>query len=186
MRSEEKTPALKGLPARAAARLLSPLASLLTASIVAMMLAACGFQLRGVAPLPFDSLFVQAPSSSQFANLLKRAVRTGSGARVTDRPDEADVILQIMSETQERQILSLSGGGRVGEYQLRYRVAFRLTDRQNREHIPASEIVLHRDYSFTDEQALSKQSEEALLFRDMRTDAVQQLVRRLQAARLKS
>ncbi|MBI2295534.1 MAG: hypothetical protein HYU76_05770, partial [Betaproteobacteria bacterium] len=55
-----------------------------------------------------------------------------------------------------------------------------------REHIPASEIVLKRDYSFNDEQALSKESEEALLFRDMRNDAVQQLVRRLQAAKLKS
>ena len=153
---------------------------------MATMLAACGFQLRGVAPLPFDSVFVQAPASSQFANLLKRAVRTGSGARVTERPEQAEVILQILNETQERQILSLSGGGRVGEYQLRYRVAFRLTDRENREHIAATEIVVNRDYSFSDEQALAKQTEEALLFRDMRGDAVQQLVRRLQAARLKS
>lgn len=166
--------------------LLSPLASLLAAIVMAMTLAACGFQLRGVAPLPFDSIYVDAPASSYFANQLKRAMRTGSGARVTDRPEQAQVILQILDETQERQILSLSGGGRVGEYLLRYRVAFRLTDRENREHIPATEIVLHRDYSFSDEQALAKQTEEALLFRDMQGDAVHQLVRRLQAARLRS
>ena len=39
---------------------------------------------------------------------------------------------------------------------------------------------------FSDAQALSKESEEALLYRDMRDDAVQQLVRRLRAAKLKS
>ena len=77
-------------------------------------------------------------------------------------------------------------GGRVSEFQLRYRVAFRLTDSKNREHIPASEILLWRDYSFNDEQALAKEHEERLLYRHMRDDAVQQLVRRLQAAQLKS
>ena len=55
-----------------------------------------------------------------------------------------------------------------------------------REHIPATEIVLKRDFSYSDDQALSKDSEEALLYRDMRSDAVHQLVRRLQAAKLRS
>lgn len=151
-----------------------------------LLLSACGFQLRGTAALPFDSIYVQAASSSQLAGQLKRAVRAGSAARLADHPDEAQVILQIMNELQERQILSLTGGGRVSEYQLRYRVAFRLTDGKNREHIAASEILLKRDYTFTDDQALSKEHEEALLYRDMRNDAVHQLVRRLQAAKLQS
>ena len=152
----------------------------------AFVLSACGFQLRGSATLPFSTLYVQAPPTSQFATQLKRAVRSGSGTRIAERPEQAEVILQIMSELQEKQILSLGGGGRVSEYQLRYRVSFRLTDSKNREHIPASEIVLRRDYSFSDDQALSKESEEALLYRDMRNDAVSQLVRRLQAAKIQS
>ena len=163
---------------------LPPSAFFLVAT--ALLVAACGFQLRGTATLPFSSIYVQAPPSSVFATQLKRAVLAGSGTRIAEQPGEAEVILQIMSELQEKQILSLSGGGRVSEFQLRYRVSFRLTDGKNREHIPASEIVLRRDYSFTDDQALSKESEEALLYRDMRNDAVGQLVRRLQAAKLKS
>ncbi len=152
-----------------------------------MLLASCGFQLRGSAPLPFQSIYVQAAPASQFATLFKRAVRTGSsGTRLTDQPGDAEVILQIMTELQEKQILTLSGGGRVSEFQLRYRVSYRLTDGKNREHIPASEIVLKRDLSFSDQQALSKEAEEALLYRDMRNDAVQQMVRRLQAAKLQS
>jgi LPS-assembly lipoprotein len=162
---------------------LVPYAFCLAASL---LLAGCGFQLRGTAPMPFESIYVRAAESSQFASQLKRAVRAGSGARLTDRPDDAQVILQVLNELQERQILSLTGGGRVSEFRLRYRVSFRLTDSQNREHIPATEIVMRRDYSYSDDQALSKDAEEALLYRDMRTDAVQQIVRRLQSARLRS
>lgn len=154
--------------------------------LAAALLAGCGFQLRGTATLPFNSMYVQAATTSVFAVQLKRAVVSGSGARITERPEQAEVILQILSEQQEKQILSLSGGGRVSEYQLRYRVSFRLTDSKNREHIPASEIVMRRDYTYNDSQVLATESEEALLYRDMRNDAVSQLVRRLQAAQLRS
>jgi LPS-assembly lipoprotein len=152
----------------------------------ALLVAACGFQLRGTATLPFNSMYVQAAPASVFATQLKRAVVAGSGTRIAERPEQAEVILQITNELQEKQILSLGGGGRVSEFQLRYRVSFRLTDSKNREHIPASEIVLRRDFAFQDDLALSKESEEALLYRDMRNDAVNQLMRRLQAAKLKS
>jgi LPS-assembly lipoprotein len=160
--------------------------SLIPLLAAALLLASCGFQLRGTAPLPFTSLYVQAPVTSQLAVQLKRAVRATSGTRVTETPEEAQVILQIVNELTEKKILSLSGGGRVSEYLLLYRVSFRLTDGKNREHIPASELLLKRDFSFNDEQALAKEAEERLLYRHMRDDAVQQLVRRLQAAQLKS
>ena len=162
----------------------SSLIPLLAAAL--LLLASCGFQLRGTAPLPFTSLYIQAPVTSQLAVQLKRAVRATSDTRVTETPEEAQVVLQITNELTEKKILSLSGGGRVSEYLLLYRVSFRLTDSKNREHIPASEILLRRDYSFNDEQALAKEHEERLLYRHMRDDAVQQLVRRLQAAQLKS
>jgi LPS-assembly lipoprotein len=151
-----------------------------------LLLAACGFHLRGVAELPFESIYVQAGSKSLLAQDLKRAVRSGSSTRVAEKPEEAQVTLQIINELQEKQILSLTGGGRVAEYELRYRILFRLTDAKQREHIAASEIVLRRDYSYRDDQALASESQEALLYRNMRSDAVEQLVRRLQGAKLKS
>lgn len=161
---------------------LHPSSLLLAAT--ALLLAACGFQLRGPAVLPFETMYVLAAPSSPFANQLKRVVQSGSGTRVTDKPADAQVILHILNELREKQILSLSGGGRVREFQLRYRVSFRLYDNQNREYIPASEIVLRRDFSFNDAEVLAKETEEALLYRDMQTDAVQQMLRRLQATRI--
>jgi LPS-assembly lipoprotein len=151
----------------------------------ALLLAGCGFQLRGAASLPFETVYVQAPPTSQFATQLKRVVTWGSQTRVVERPADARVSLHILNEAREKQVLSLSGGGRVREYLLRYRISYRLTDNRNvEEYIGVSEIVLQRDFSYNDSEALAKEAEEALLFRDMQNDAVQQLVRRLQAARL--
>ena len=152
----------------------------------ALLLSACGFQLRGAAPMPFKSMYVEAAPASQFAAQFRRVVRASGDTQMAERPADAQVILQILNELQDKQILSLSGGGRVSEYRLHYRVFFRLTDVKNHEHIAASEIVLKRDYSYSDSQALSSNFDEALLFRDMRDDAVRQLVRRLQATKLQS
>lgn len=168
------------------ARHFPPVSAVLMMLTATALLSACGFQLRGQATLPFETLFVQASPTSPFALQLRRAVQSGSSTRITERADQAEAVLQVLNELAEKEILSLGSGGRVREFQLRYRVSYRLTDLRNREHIPASEIVLRRDYSFNDEQALSKEAEEALLYRDMREDAVQQLVRRLQLAKLQS
>jgi LPS-assembly lipoprotein len=164
---------------------LTPHASHLTAAaMLCMALAACGFQLRGQAALPFDSIYVSG--SPAFATQVARAVRAGSTTRVTDNPKDAQVTLQILSEGRERAILSLSGAGRVRELQLRYRVSYRLYDKNNKEYIPLSEVLLKRDLTYSDADVLGKEQEEALLYRDMQSDAVQQLMRRLQASRIDS
>jgi LPS-assembly lipoprotein len=118
-----------------------------------------------------------------FATQLKRVVTSGSRTEIVEDPKAAQATLQLVFEQREKEILSLSGGGRVREFQLRYRVRYRVVDNTQREVVPTSEILLRRDFSFNDQEALSKESEEALLYRDMQTDAVQQLLRRLQVVK---
>ena len=146
-----------------------------------LFLTACGFQPRGAATLPFETLYVEAPKGSLFAMQLKRVVGTYSKTRLATKPEDADATLHVMNEFREKEILSLSAGGRVRELQLRYRVQYQVFDKKRLLIAEPGEIVLRRDYSFNDQEQLSKESEEALLYRDMQTDAVQQLVRRLQA-----
>jgi LPS-assembly lipoprotein len=153
------------------------------AIVTALLLSACGFHPRGSATLPFDTLYVEAAQGSLFATQLKRVIGSGSSTRITATPAEADATLQVLSEYREKEILSLSAGGRVRELQLRYRLQYQVYDRQKNLITAPGEIVLRRDYSFNDQEQLSKESEEALLYRDMQNDAVQQLVRRLQAAK---
>lgn len=150
--------------------------------VAALLLSSCGFQLRGSATLPFNTLYVEAPQASLFANQLRRVIGFGSQTRITNNQAEADATLQVLNELREKEILSLSAGGRVRELQLRYRVQYQVYDKNKKLIAPPGEIVLRRDYSFNDQEQLSKESEEALLYRDMQADAVQQLVRRLQAA----
>lgn len=155
----------------------------LTALLFVLLLAGCGFQLRGAANLPFESLYVQAPAGSQFGTQFKRVVAAGSGTRIVNSQNEAQATLIVISELREKTILSLSGSGRVREFQLRYRMSYRMLDSKKVEILPTTEIALTRDFSFNDQDTLSKESEEALLFRDMQNDAVHQLVRRLQVVK---
>jgi LPS-assembly lipoprotein len=155
----------------------------LIALLCTLLIAGCGFQLRNTASLPFETLYVQAPVGSQFAQQFKRVVTYGSSTKIVDDPKDAEATLILVGELREKNILSLSGAGRVREFQLRYRMTYRMINKATVETIPATEIALTRDFSFNDQETLSKESEEALLFRDMQNDAVQQLVRRLQATK---
>jgi LPS-assembly lipoprotein len=147
------------------------------------MMAACGFQLRGQAAIPFQTVRVETPEFSAFADDLERAIRSGNKVRIVNTRDEAEAVIQIVGESQEKHILSLSSGGKVREFELRYRVAYRLTNRAGVDLALPGEIVLRRDMTYDDTLVLAKESEELLLFRDMRTDAVRQILRRLSVAK---
>ena len=78
-------------------------------SSVAMTLSSCGFQLRGQAAIPFQTLLRRdARAIRLFANDLERAIRSGSKTRIVTSREEAEAVLQIIGEVQEKQILSLS------------------------------------------------------------------------------
>lgn len=153
------------------------------ALVVTLMLAACGFQLRGRTDLPFETIYVEGMDYSPFTGQLRRAIETASSTRLAENATDAQAILTLIGESQERAILALSGGGRVREFQLRYRVSFRVHDGKGREWLPADEVILRRDLTYDDTQVLAKEAEAQLLFRDMQADAVNQVLRRIQAIR---
>jgi LPS-assembly lipoprotein len=145
-------------------------------------LAGCGFRLRGTADVPFQTLYVPN-SDSGIALDLKRNVQAGTQAKVVDDAKQAEAVLVFSEEFREKNILSLTSQGRVREFQLRYRVGFRVHDGKGGEFIPQTSIALTRDITFNDTDVLAKEAEEQLLFRDMQTDMVQQIMRRLAVSR---
>lgn len=152
---------------------------LVTALVLA--LAGCGFQLRGTANVPFETVYIPGATGG-IALDLKRNIEAGTRAKVVNDPKTADAIVQFTEETRQKEILSLTGTGRVREYQLRYRVGFRVHDGKGADYVPQSTIQLTRDITFNDSDVLAKENEEGLLYRDMQLDMVQQLMRRLAAA----
>ena len=147
-----------------------------------MLLAGCGFRLRGTANVPFETIHVPGATTG-IALDLKRYIEAGTRARVVDDPKAAQALLQVTEEARSREILSLTSAGRVREFQLRYRVGFRVHDGKGGEFVPVSVIQLTRDMTYSDAEILAKEQEEQLLFRDMRTDMVQQILRRLASAK---
>ncbi len=155
----------------------------LGATAATALLAGCGFRPRGEATYPFESLYVNAPTSPPLAAELVRAIGAASQAKVVDTAIGAQVVLDIPSAIDDKEVLSLSSGGSVREYQLIKRVQFRLRDKDGIDWMPSGQIVIRRSYTFNETQVLARDLQEQRLLREMQTDAVQQIVRRLQGAR---
>ena len=151
--------------------------------LLALVLAACGFTLRGTQQLPFSSIALNFPPNSPLGVELARNIRTGTNTKIVADPGKAAAVFDLMGEMRDRQVLTLNAQGRAIEYVLRDRLQFRLRDAQGRDVIEPTELQVQRDIAFNDSQRLSKESEEVLLYRDMQTDLVQQLLRRIAAAK---
>ena len=147
-----------------------------------LTLAACGFRLRGTAEVPFETIFLPGATGG-IALDLKRNIQVGTRAKVVDDASQAEAVLQFTEETRAKEVLSLTGTGKVREFQLRYQVGFRVHDGKGGEYVPPSTIQLTRDVTFNDAEILAKEQEEQILFRDMQSDMVQQILRRLAAAK---
>jgi LPS-assembly lipoprotein len=145
------------------------------------LLSACGFQPRGIARLPFQTLHIALPSGSELGGRLRRQLRAGTDVKLVDDPAQAQAIFQILSESRENAVLSLDAQGIVREVELRYRLSFRIHDGKGREFMPPTDISLRRDVAFNVSQQLASEAQQTVLYRDMQSDAVQQVVRQLAA-----
>jgi LPS-assembly lipoprotein len=156
----------------------------LMASSAALSLSACGFALRKAPNFAFTTLYSGLGESSPLGVELRRSLAsTGKVKVITDgrQINEAQVILDVLSDQREKVVLSLNAAGQVREFQLRMRFRFRLRTPAGKELIPEAEILQQRDISFNESAVLAKEAEENLLYRDMQSDIVQQIMRRLAA-----
>lgn len=144
-----------------------------------LSLTACGFALRGPVNFPFGSIYVGFPDNSPLGGELKRNIRANGKTLISPDLSVAEVALEVLGESREKTILSLNSQGRVREYNLTYNLRFRVKDKTGKEVLEPTTISLKRNISFNETQVLAKEAEEALLYRDMQSDLVQQIMRRL-------
>ncbi|MYN20152.1 hypothetical protein GTP81_25750 [Rugamonas sp. FT107W] len=154
---------------------------------VALTVSACGFHLRGDGghyTLPFPTMYVGLPEASPLAIDLKRNIRANGGTTVVNAAKDADGVIEVLSDpekTRTKSILTLNRNGRVSQYLLSYNIVFRVLDKQGKELLGRTQILLTRPIDFNETQLLAKEQEEALLYKDMQTDLVQQMMRRIAA-----
>jgi LPS-assembly lipoprotein len=148
------------------------------ACALAGLLTGCGFQLRGPPSLGFRSIALAgfAPRSP-LAGELKRSL--AKSVRVVDAPAQAEVVLRVLSDERSKSVVASTSAAQVREFQLHLKFEFRAETAGGKELLPNAELLLSRDLSYSETQALAKEQEEADLFREMQTDVVMQVMRRL-------
>jgi LPS-assembly lipoprotein len=149
-------------------------------------LTGCGFELRKPPRYAFSTMYSGIPIVSPFGVKLKRSLESSGQVEVINDPrqvERTEVIFDQLFELREKVVVGRTSTGAIREFQLRLRYRFRVRSRNGVELIPDTEITLNRDINFNETGALSKESEEALLYKDMENDLVLQIQRRLAAIR---
>jgi LPS-assembly lipoprotein len=145
-------------------------------------LAGCGFKLRGSQTFAFKTIAITPAPGGAVAQQLRRSFNSDVQVLAVDAPlTQAQLVLDVGNEQRDKVVVGVNTSGQVREFQLRLRVSLRLRNAQGKELVDGDVILQQRDISYNESAALAKEAEEILMFRDMQTDIVQQILRRLAA-----
>ena len=148
---------------------------------LALLLAACGFQLRGEPEVGIRKLFISSVGPSQVVGNIRRTLASGPTRLVTTAV-ESEAHLRVLHEVREKTVFTITGTGRVYEFQLRLLVRYELVVPGREEPVIAStEIETRRLITYSETAPTAKETEEALLFKDMLQDLARQILRHVAA-----
>ena len=151
--------------------------------LAAAALAGCGFELRQPPKMAFGSIaLVGFAPRSPLADELKKNL--AKNVRVLDKPAEAEVVLRVIADERTKSVVASTSAAQVREYTLRLRFFFRAETPGGRELIAPAELLLSRDLSYSENFALAKEQEENELYREMQSDVVSQVLRRLASVKV--
>jgi LPS-assembly lipoprotein len=156
---------------------------LVTAGLLALLVAGCGFHLRRAPDLPpsMRKIYITAPSSS--GDLLRELRRglASDDTEVLPTPDDATTVLSIVSVSQSSRPLALSRSGQALLYQVQYTVVFSLTV-EGAVILEPQSVTLNRNYTYSVVNAIANEEQEQALNRALSGDISQFIVTRVVAA----
>ena len=148
-------------------------------SLLAMgVLSACGWRLRGKIDLPYKTILISGNLTQELRDDLDMMFRVND-IQIVKLAKDAELVLEIISEQNARQVLSYNGAGQITAYRIISRVVFRAFDPNGIELIPESDIYLTRDIDFNQSNIQAFDQQVADFVKNMRMDIVSQLMRRL-------
>jgi LPS-assembly lipoprotein len=150
-----------------------------------LALGGCGFAPRQIPDMPFKTLAfsgfaLQAPMEDELRLLINGSRRT----RVIDSLTQADAILDVLIDSQERGKGAVTTAGQIRAIFLTYRFKFQVRTLAGKELLGPTELVAIRGMSYNESQALGKEKEELSIYQAMRTDLADQVMRRLAAVKV--
>jgi LPS-assembly lipoprotein len=150
-------------------------------ALPALFTSACGFKLRGSVSIPYKSIVITGNPSPLLRSDLEMMILTGSDSRVVNNSKDADLILEIISEVNSREILAYSSTGQISAYRLNSRVAFMASDQNGVDVVPESEIYVTRDMDFSVSTVLATDVQQQQFTNEMRSNLALQILRRVSA-----
>jgi LPS-assembly lipoprotein len=149
---------------------------------VLMVLAACGFQLRGQAPLPavVAQPYVDAPDryTALYAAIDQRL--RAAGAQPAANAADASAVIRLHLDDTGRELLSVTADNKPGEYEIYYAAEFSVTSGAT-ELLSRQQVRLTRDYGYDEAAVLAKEHEEASLRVALAGEIADLIMRRLAA-----
>jgi LPS-assembly lipoprotein len=158
--------------------------SLLIIALSASILTACGFQLRGSFELPvgLQKIYVSGSQSSDLLQDVKDIL--DFSAEVVENRADADAVLTINNEQTDNRTLSVDSRGKVRESEIQYAVIFSLVKRDGEVLLDKDSLLLVRDYINDENDIIGRTNESAVIIRELKRDAAQQIIRRVQALKV--
>jgi LPS-assembly lipoprotein len=148
------------------------------ALLMLLMIASCGFHMRGMTEISFKTISLEGKELS-FTKNLKKVLNSNKVAIVLPS-ENPELRVELIGEESEKRILSLSGQGLVREYEIFYRVRYRIktldSDIWSQENI----LETRRDFTFSDSNLIGKEEEERQLNESMRNEAISSLFNQIQ------
>jgi LPS-assembly lipoprotein len=148
-------------------------------SILAMgALSACGWRLRGKVDLPYKNILISGNLTQELRDDLDMMFRVND-IQIVKNAKDAELVLEIISEQNARQVLSYNAAGQITAYRIISRIVFRAFDQNGIELMPESDIYLTRDIDFNQSNVQAFDQQVADFVKMIRIDIVTQLMRRL-------
>jgi len=142
-------------------------------------LSACGWRIRGKIELPYKKVLISGTMTPELKNMIVTVLNVND-IEVVESAKAADLVLEIMSEQNAKQVLAYNTAGQITSYRIISRIVLRTFDPTTGiEIMPESDIYQMRDLEFNQSniQAFDQMVNDYVAA--MRTDLVIQLMRRL-------
>lgn len=151
--------------------------------LTSLMLAGCGFHLRGMISHQsiqwLNTVTIVIQKAHRDIEPLLREQLKAYNIEVLDDPALANYWLIIDNETIDQNITSISSSTTPRQYQLIYTVHFKLQRANGAEVFRSRRVIVTRQITLNSNRILGSTDEEALQKNEMRRDAVIQILNRL-------
>ena len=149
--------------------------------VLALLLSACGFHLRGMVDVPkwlSDVAIITQNGNMELVSMLKSQLDSYN-IHVNSEPESAHYWLVIKQVDYQQQIISVGASTNPRQYQLSLSISFSLQTRKGRVIMPDKTVQVMRQFTSNNNRILGSNEEERVLLSEMRQEAVNQMINRI-------